>query len=470
MLEMSHAIAIEEGDTSFEDPIEMDKILCHCSSLVRENNGVLTFSHFSVKEYLKSIKPDDPLLSQFRAEDELDNEYMATTCLTYLLLGDLEQTLPDSEELMESFMAERHFHDYASIYWRYHARDLIGKSNAISALVDTLFLPHKTDHFVLWAYTWIKSFVDQTDLQDLLSNMTDITPLHLACMCGLFGVVDRLINAGADVNHVNGVVGSPLVCVSGVYLLNKFADCLPLPEQRRHVAERLLRQNFVQDSWTTRALQGAIYHDDAILLAILLDAGCALTTEVLRFASEIGSQSIVDALMDAVGKQNLDPDSEIVIECHRLLACRGQDMSESGKLQESRSIIPSGASRHLMKDYQPVIQAASKNGQVSRLQHFLPSLSSLSEPEKQLFLSECLCDAAESGHTEVAKLLLQEGANLAYRSQPHGEIALQKAAGNRRFQMVQLLLSLSDNPATSIEAHDDLGWAAWMDAVRSGSI
>lgn len=54
--EMAHATSVEIGDPSFDGSFEMDRILALCSSLVREVDGELAFSHFSVKEFLMDIK------------------------------------------------------------------------------------------------------------------------------------------------------------------------------------------------------------------------------------------------------------------------------------------------------------------------------------------------------------------------------------------------------------------------------
>lgn len=86
--EMAHAVSVEIVERSFDDFLEMDRILALCSSLVREVNGILAFSHFSVKESLMDIKSNQEQLSRFRISN-LEKRIMAQTCLSYLLLGDL---------------------------------------------------------------------------------------------------------------------------------------------------------------------------------------------------------------------------------------------------------------------------------------------------------------------------------------------------------------------------------------------
>ncbi|KAL1619686.1 hypothetical protein SLS54_006623 [Diplodia seriata] len=158
--EVSHAIAIEQDDTVFDEPMDMGKILCHYDSLVKEDNGVLTFSHFSIKEYLGTIALDSGSLAKFRLDENRSHDYLAETCLTYLLMENFNQEYTQSEEKIHSTIQSSHFYSYASLNWTYHARNSVEEPSRVPYLVERLFEPQKSNNFVLWAYSWIRHYIN----------------------------------------------------------------------------------------------------------------------------------------------------------------------------------------------------------------------------------------------------------------------------------------------------------------------
>lgn len=85
---IAKAISVEIG-ADYLDPDDIpdeDSILKWCSSLVRkdEKTGILSFSHFTVEEFLTDPKLlQDPELSEFYISNESE-ESLASICLTYL--------------------------------------------------------------------------------------------------------------------------------------------------------------------------------------------------------------------------------------------------------------------------------------------------------------------------------------------------------------------------------------------------
>ncbi|KAL0258639.1 hypothetical protein SLS55_006136 [Diplodia seriata] len=158
--EVSYAIAIEQGDTVFDEPMDMGKILCHYDSLIKEDNGVLTFSHFSIKEYLRTIALDAGPLAKFGLDETRSHDYLAETCLTYLLMENFDQEYTQSEEAIHRTIENSHFYSYASLNWTYHARNSVGEPSRVPYLVERLFEPQKSNNFVLWAYSWIRHYIN----------------------------------------------------------------------------------------------------------------------------------------------------------------------------------------------------------------------------------------------------------------------------------------------------------------------
>lgn len=225
--EIAHAISVEVEERSFDDSLDIRIILTLCSSLVREVNGVLSCSHFSVKEYLMKISPEGPV-ARFRISDS-DHSILAQTCLTYLLLDDFDRQgglTPADLKPVDDTRSIRMwkddpyprypFYHYAASRWVDHAK-CCREDDTVSMLKGTLFSPAKTDQFLFWAHLLLAEmlFEDIFDME-LSQNMYDITPLHLACIFLFTDVVDMLVRNGAKANATSAVLGSPLQCaISG---------------------------------------------------------------------------------------------------------------------------------------------------------------------------------------------------------------------------------------------------------------
>lgn len=467
--EMSHAITVEQGDALFDDPMDMEKILCHYNSLIREDDGILTFSHFSVKEYLISIGPDAGPLARFRLDEKNSHEYLAETCLTYLLLDQFDQEFTQFEEKTRGALETNPFYRYASHYWTYHARNSAETSVQISSLVKRLFEPQKSNNFVLWAYSWILYYVGRADSGTLHLQMDDINPLHLACLCGLSDVIDSLIRHGQDVNQRSLQAGTPLDCIGGGCITLSQEKGLPRPEDRKRAAERLLQEDVVKDTSVKSAVRGAIFHDDALLLTTLLEAECPLAAGDISLAIKVGSDSIIHALQQAVEKRCLDPEFELP-ESYRLLIFGKEDYlgGEGHKIHHSGT--PDIVLPHMEVEYQQMMKSAAAKGQLSRIKQILSGLQSLTGQGRNDLLSDLVLDASRYGHTEVVEHLVREGADVFFKDPRHGRTALQLAADGRHTRLVQKLLKISHAPRQSIEIEDNEGWTPWLRAISAGSM
>lgn len=467
--EMSHAIAVEQGDAVFDDPMDMEKILCHYNSLVREDDGILTFSHFSVKEYLISIGPDSGPLARFRLDEDHSHAYLAETCLTYLLLEQFDREFTQSEEKIRGALEANPFYRYASHYWTYHARNSAETSVQTPSLVKHLFEPQKSNNFVLWAYSWMLYYVNVKAPGELHSQMADVNPLHLACLCGLSDVIDSLIRHGQDVNQRSSGFGTPLDCIGGACVLVTQEKGLPRPDDLKKAAERLLQENVAKDSSRSSAVRGAILHDNAPLLDTLLESGCPLTASDISFAMGAGSDSIIHTLRQAVEKRYLDPGFELP-ESYHLLISRKPDHSGDKGHKINHSSTPDIVPPHLDLEYQRMMKSAAAKGQLSRTKQILSGLQSLTGKWRKDFLSDLVLDASRYGHTEVVEYLIREGADIFYQDPSSGQTTLHYAASCRHSMLTQKLLKLFPVPRESIEIEDNLRRTPWMRAINAGSM
>ena len=193
-------------DWRLEDPIEA--VLSTCSTLLSivnaQNSQVIQFSHFSVKEYLTSVRfaeKNDTISNRYHVSVTSAHTLVARACLGILLhldKGITRSTLPTFP------LAE-----YAAEHWFEHAR-FEGVSQNIFGGMKQLFDRRRT-HLAVWL--WI---CDPTipfwkrDKPEKARLTPHGTPLHYAAFCGLPDVVkDLAIEDPQDVNSgsFNGAEG-----------------------------------------------------------------------------------------------------------------------------------------------------------------------------------------------------------------------------------------------------------------------
>ncbi|KAL1615362.1 hypothetical protein SLS56_011844, partial [Neofusicoccum ribis] len=205
---MTEAISVEPGENEYDDTLEIETILKPCSSLVRTVKDIVSFSHFSVKEYLCQIDTKDQDLARFRVDKKDDQDYLASVCLSYLLLDDFSALDLQNSTSWDEHTVHRPFYNYAAQSWFNHA--IHSSDPQILELELELFKPQKSDQFFLWAYNWLPHHTDLQFENDMASEMYDITPLHVACICRLPKVVENLIEKGADLNKSHRILKTPL--------------------------------------------------------------------------------------------------------------------------------------------------------------------------------------------------------------------------------------------------------------------
>ena len=207
--EVAEVVAVDiEGDSRFDPENRLREprdVLTICSSLVTKEGEKLRLAHFSVKEYLVSDRVQTGPASRYSVKECAD-DYIAQTCLTYLLhfKGPMSLTSRNIDE----FPLAR----YAAQYWTQHAEVAGKETNSIlvQQLSMDLFLS-KRDAYV----NCVRLFNPDRHRPNMTMAFESIVPpLYYASFTCLLGPVQQLLEKGADVNAQGGYYNNALQAAS----------------------------------------------------------------------------------------------------------------------------------------------------------------------------------------------------------------------------------------------------------------
>jgi len=184
---------------------QREAVLSACSSLVTiVNDGesrIVQFSHFSVKEFLTSIRTAESSrdISCFHIVLEPAHTILAQACLGVLLRLDEHM----DKEIIKNFpLAE-----YAAEHWASHARF----GNVLSLIkdgIDCLFDAEKP-YFAVWR--WVFNIKYSARPRMMEPDRPKETPLCIAALLGLRDLVERLLIKHPGYLNIEGSsLGSPL--------------------------------------------------------------------------------------------------------------------------------------------------------------------------------------------------------------------------------------------------------------------
>ncbi|KAK2483337.1 hypothetical protein H9L39_05129 [Fusarium oxysporum f. sp. albedinis] len=208
--EICEAISLEEDATTLEDDeiVEEEELLRWCSSLVRVSksgsfNGGKTriqFAHFTVKEYLHSLKTRNsdheyPQLKEYAVSHEDGIDFFSFLCLRFLTMEDIERFPPtrDTTRAISYILAQRRrrtFYEPSVLTWATYATTS-KMGDRTRKLLRKLLHPSKTPAFCLWAIDFIfchhpSSIEASSEPIKILSQVIaavlrpEFTPLHMA--------------------------------------------------------------------------------------------------------------------------------------------------------------------------------------------------------------------------------------------------------------------------------------------------
>lgn len=208
------AVAVEIGSRSIdEDDIsDRDSILKWCSSLVThdEKAGILSFSHFTVEEFLTDKKLlEIPELQDFYLDESESERILAKVCLTFLQYPEFwHWDLKDSKTIRD-MADEVLFLNYSCEWWLRHAEyGEIGDDKTYIELTRRLFNPQKSSNFVRWLHIWWAEHGPYN-----LETPKAAPTLNIAAALQLEHICRWLLDEhSCDVNFDDAIVGTPLIC------------------------------------------------------------------------------------------------------------------------------------------------------------------------------------------------------------------------------------------------------------------
>jgi ankyrin repeat protein len=180
-----------------------------CSSLVRLDSATnnLTFSHFSVKEFLTTDEKKIPsvVARKYLLNESRDKEYIAAVCLTYLSLPGLPNIINfDDDIAVQDFDKKYPFYAHAACELTSYL-GFVEQSTTEPPSLRKFFTPRANCYFTLW-FQYVAFHYWQSENVEYLA--LDWDPLHLAVGLGLVRTVRGLLSEGANVNSL-GKGGTP---------------------------------------------------------------------------------------------------------------------------------------------------------------------------------------------------------------------------------------------------------------------
>jgi hypothetical protein len=187
-------------DCRFEDPVKA--VLSICSTLLSlvnvEDSRVVQFDHFSVKEFLTSIRfaeKRNTISSRYHISLAPAHTAMAKACLGILL------HLP--EDVTIDSLMQYPFAGYAGEHWFEHARFESVSEIVIEGMKELFDLTKP--HFAIWLWICDPTLTPWEQVRNRTETLFPPhgTPLHYAAFCDLCDVVEVLAIGPQDVNSQN---------------------------------------------------------------------------------------------------------------------------------------------------------------------------------------------------------------------------------------------------------------------------
>jgi ankyrin repeat protein len=407
-----------------ENPEEA--VLSACSTLISiieaKGSKIVQFSHFSVKEFLRSgrrLTLEVGSIRQYHIHLDAAHAILARACLTVLLQFD--------EEVNKKRLLRFPLAFYIARHWIVHAR-FEGVASRVQEAMKRLFNPQEP-FLIAWVSihdvddVWFRSSVDAPPEHSLPPR---VTALYYAVLCGFSRLVtDYIITHGEDVNARCGNYGSPLHAASyhghlevALILLSHGADV-----------------NLGDDDDKSPLV--AAYRGRSLdVMRLLLEHGAAADVEydkhgcISHEASRCGEADVVELLLghkadlSARGSKNWTPLYWASMQGHldviQLLLERGVDINTRSS-----------------DDWTP-LHTASKNGREKAVKLLMEhgALVNAQSITQQIPLHV----ASQFGRLDVVRVLLEHGADVRLRHRENNQTAFQGATSSGHQEIARLLL------------------------------
>ena len=374
---------------------EEEAVLSTCSSLItiipRDDSRVVQFSHFSVKEYLTSLRlarSPHGEVSRFRIDLEPAHTIMAQACLATLL--QLDQHAENNDAKMSPLVK------YAAEHWVEHAQ-FEKVSSRVQDGMNDLFDDSKP-HFAAWLQ--VHDIDEDWDAFSPYSQDDVGSPLYYAAFCGFYDLAERLItNHPEQVNARGGC--------------NLFPLPAALYKRHFHLANLLYRHGAVVDVrgiYDNTPLRVAPHHGQIDIMRWLLDHGADVN---------VRSKYDLTPLFQAVNAMQLEA-VQLLLEYNADINAQDDegktplywvlsDYSSTAVETVARRLLEHGADPNICKnDHTTPLHEASSRGllEVARLLLSYGAKVDAKDGEGTTPFQV----AVSKGHDELTRLLEEHGA------------------------------------------------------------
>ena len=457
--ELAEVLAVDFDDadgiprlkTNWRWEDEEQALLSSCSSLITivETFGsrVVQFSHYSVKEYLTSARlaTSNANVLRYHIDLEAAHTILAQACMGVLLQSD--------NGIEESGAAEKRspLAEYAAEHWVTHAQfEMV--SSFLRKAMECLF-DLDTPYFVAWIQLYdidTPPIWESSSLYDFaVSSISSPTPLYLAALCGFQDLVEHLVVKYPQ--HVNAIGGRYVTPLVAALARRHFQMAKFLHHKGAHVD--------IHGNGGDTALCSAAWYGDLEMVQVLLDLEADVNDPGMNNWPPIFNAS-----------RGPDPwripqsfnNPQLLPDVARLLLERGADVN--ARIEHGFDDNPEGSTPlHTAADHGRVEVArvlleyganvgAEDNKRKTPL-HIAIDYKRLDD------LNERMEDYA-SGKVAVARVLLEHGAN-ADAEDNEGKSPLHKAAEYGFVKGVRVLLKHGAN----VGAEDNKGRTPLHDAA-----
>ena len=392
---------------------QIDAVLSACSSLIAiVNDGdsrVVQFSHLSVKEFLTSdhLASSSGDLSRYHILPKAAHTIFAQICLGSLL--HVDHHVDDESESSKSLLLAK----YAAQHWVTHAQ-FEDVASSVSDGMLSLFDPDKP-HFSGWVRTY-----DMDRESDGTSQSEKPNPLYYAALCGFPDLAKHLSTKHPQhVNAIGGFYESPLAAaLRGKHL--QIAEVLlehgGTVDVRGRAGETVLHKIILLNEETIDAVQFLLEHGADV------NAQREDLSTPLHLAIIVGNLNVSRILLEHNADVNSQNDQGLaplhLLTRHEISLIEGWDSDHAVLL------LRSGADVNLQaKDHSTPLHLASYNQRYEIVYELLDhgANADAENDEGRTPLQEFfrVDRPAEDDHADVARVLLERGAEAYGREKYH---------------------------------------------------
>ncbi|KAI4671112.1 uncharacterized protein J4E88_009510 [Alternaria novae-zelandiae] len=389
-------------------------------------SGIVTLAHYSVQEYLVSERIKLGPAKQYSMTESGCHKAMTIGCLGYL--NQFQEPLTP-EVYYASALA-----DYSAKFWNNHLQKTGDEEEEMSRLaMDLLFTndPVLANSIRIFVPDLKETYDEQTGEDEIGS------PLYYASTMGLKTVTKLLLDQNVDVDAEGGFHGSALWAA--------------FKEGHLAVAELLVNakadvnaKSIYGESALHEALE--LYDNDKAIVKVLIDAGADVNKRdangyAIQRAALMGDEGLVEMLIDA----NADINAHDEGDDHALIIA-----IRLGNYAIAQLLIKAGANANMRDKDHSALQIASFRGEESVVRLLIEAGAHVNALGNEGF-GNALLAAAKSGHTAVAELLLDKGAEIDVQDAKWGS-ALHAAVRSSQETTAEVLLRRGASLASDMQS------------------